>query len=215
MICNFTHFSIALLWFLPVFSSAQTEPMDLSLEQSLTLLRSENKSLRIAGKEVELAKNEHQKLNAFWYPTISAAGAYVHMSNPIEVRQSLNQFTDPAKEYVHSILPNDQFISSLLDKIGQNTLTLPLISQNVTSIDANLTWPIFTGGKRIYAGKIGKKLVSVAEVNREPTGFADRKLFWLTSRPAGCRGQDGNLQLPENPLRPGFEVRATRDDQPG
>ena len=88
MICNFTHFSIALLWFLPVFSSAQTEPMDLSLEQSLTLLRSENKSLRIAGKEVELAKNEHQKLNAFWYPTISAAGAYVHMSNPIEVRQS-------------------------------------------------------------------------------------------------------------------------------
>ena len=167
MICNFTHFSIALLWFLPAFSSAQTEPMDLSLEQSLTLLRSENKSLRIAGKEVELAKNEHQKLNAFWYPTISAAGAYVHMSNPIEVRQSLNQFTDPAKEYVHSILPNDQFISSLLDKIGQNTLTLPLISQNVTSIDANLTWPIFTGGKRIYAGKIGKKLVSVAEVNRE------------------------------------------------
>ena len=43
MICNFTHFSIALLWFLPAFSSAQTEPMDLSLEQSLTLLRSENK----------------------------------------------------------------------------------------------------------------------------------------------------------------------------
>lgn len=79
MICNFTHFSIALLWFLPAFSSAQTEPMDLSLEQSLTLLRSENKSLRIAGKEVELAKNEHQKLNAFWYPTISAASlcAYV------------------------------------------------------------------------------------------------------------------------------------------
>ena len=177
MICNFTHFSIALLWFLPAFSSAQTEPMDLSLEQSLTLLRSENKSLRIAGKEVELAKNEHQKLNAFWYPTISAAGAYVHMSNPIEVRQSLNQFTDPAKEYVHSILPNDQFISSLLDKIGQNTLTLPLISQNVTSIDANLTWPIFTCGKRIYAGKIGKKLVSVAEVNREQVSANQQALL--------------------------------------
>ena len=85
MIYNFTHFSIALLWLLPAFAFAQTEEMDLSLEQSLTLLQSENKSLRIAGKEVELAKNEHQKLNAFWYPTISAAGAYVHMSNPVEV----------------------------------------------------------------------------------------------------------------------------------
>ena len=177
MIYNFTHFSIALLWLLPAFVSAQTEPMDLSLEQSLTLLQSENRSLKIAGKEVELAKNEHQKLNAFWYPTISAAGAYVHMSNPVEVRQSLNQFTDPAKEYVHSILPNDQFISSLLDKIGQNTLTLPLISQNVTSIDANLTWPIFTGGKRIYASKIGKKLVSVAEVNREQVSANQQALL--------------------------------------
>ena len=177
MIYNFTHFSIALLWLLPAFVSAQTEPMDLSLEQSLTLLQSENRSLKIAGKEVELAKNEHQKLNAFWYPTISAAGAYVHMSNPVEVRQSLNQFTDPAKEYVPSILPNDQFISSLLDKIGQNTLTLPLISQNVTSIDANLTWPIFTGGKRIYASKIGKKLVSVAEVNREQVSANQQALL--------------------------------------
>lgn len=177
MIYNFTHFSIALLWLLPAFASAQTEAMDLSLEQSLTLLQSENKSLRIAGKEVELAKNEHQKLNAFWYPTISAAGAYVHMSNPVEVHQSLNQFTDPVKEYVHSILPNDQFISSLLDKIGQNTLTLPLISQNVTSIDANLTWPIFTGGKRIYASKIGKKLVSVAEVNREQVSANQQALL--------------------------------------
>ena len=177
MMYNFTHFSIALLWLLPAFASGQTETMDLSLEQSLTLLQSENKSLRIAGKEVELAKNEQQKLNAFWYPTISAAGAYVHMSNPVEVRQSLNQFTDPAKEYVQSILPNDQFISSLLDKIGQNTLTLPLISQNVTTIDANLTWPLFTGGKRIYAGKIGKTLVSVAEVNREQVSANQQALL--------------------------------------
>lgn len=167
MIYNLTHFSILLLSLLPAFAAAQTETIDLSLEQSLTLLQSENKSLKIAGKEVELAKNEHQKLNSFWYPNISAAGAFVHMSNPIEVRQPLSQLTDPAKEYIHSILPNDQFISSFLDKIGQNTLTLPLVSQNITTIDANLTWPLFTGGKRIYAGKIGKQLVSVAEVNRE------------------------------------------------
>ena len=103
MICNFTHFSIALLWFLPAFSSAQTEPMDLSLEQSLTLLRSENKSLRIAGKEVELAKNEHQKLNAFWYPTISAAGAYVHMSNPID--QMCCNICNPFSLLLYIIIP--------------------------------------------------------------------------------------------------------------
>ena len=89
------------------------------------------------------------------------------MSNPVEVRQPLDQFTDPAKDFVHSILPDDQFISSILDKIGQNTLTLPLISQNITSIDASVTWPVFTGGKRIFANKIGKTMVGIAEVNRE------------------------------------------------
>ena len=174
MIYNFTHFGIVLLSLLPAFASAQTETVELSLEQSLTLLQSGNRSLKIAGKEVEMAKNEHQKLNAFWYPSVSASGAYVHMSNPVEVRQPLNQFTDPAKEYIHSIIPDDQLISSLLDKIGQSTLTLPLISQNITSIDASLTWPIFTGGKRIYASKIGKTLVSVAEVNREQVGATEQ-----------------------------------------
>lgn len=177
MICNFTHVGIALLSLFPFFVSAQTETMELSLEESLSLLREGNKSLKIAGKEVELAKNEHQKLNAFWYPNISAAGAFVHMSNPVEVRQPLDQFTDPAKDFVHSIFPDDQFISSVLDKIGQNTLTFPLVSQNLTTIDANLKWPIFTGGKRIFASRIGRTMVSVAEVNRDQVSASQQALL--------------------------------------
>lgn len=167
MINNLTHFSIGLLFLFPAITSAQTETIDLTLEQSMELLQKGNRSIRMAGKEVELAKNEHQKLNSFWYPSVGAAGALKHMSNPIEVKQPLNQFTDPAKDFVHSIIPDDQFISSILDKIGQNSLTLPLISQNITSIDANVTWPLFTGGKRIFASKIGKTMVGIAEVNRE------------------------------------------------
>lgn len=167
MINNLTHFSIGLLFLFPAFSFAQTETVHLSLEQSMELLQKGNRSIRMAGKEVELARNEHQKMNSFWYPSVGAAGAFVHMSNPVEVRQPLDQFTGPAKDFVHTILPDDQFISSILDKIGQNTLTLPLISQNITSIDATVSWPLFTGGKRIYANKIGKTMVNIAEVNRE------------------------------------------------
>lgn len=177
MINNLTHFSIGLLCLFPAFAFAQTETVDLSLEQSMELLRKENRSIKIAGKEVELARNEHQKLNSFWYPSVSAAGAFVHMSNPVEVRQQLDQFTGPAKDFVHSIIPDDQFISSILDKIGQNTLTLPLISQNITSIDANITWPLFTGGKRVYAGKIGKTMVDIAEVNREQVDANQQSLL--------------------------------------
>lgn len=185
MINNLTRFGFGLLFLLPVIASAQTETVDLSLEQSMELLQKENRSLKIAGKEVELARNEHQKLNAFWYPNVSAAGAFVHMSNPVEVRQPLNEFTDPAKDFVHSILPDDQFISAILDKIGQNTLTFPLVSQNLTTVDANVTWPLFTGGKRIYANQIGKTMVSIAEVNREQVGASQQAL--LVERYFGLR----------------------------
>lgn len=138
----------------------------MSLEQSLKMLHEGNRSLQIAGKEVEMAESEHRRTSSFWYPMLNVTGAYVHMSNPIEVKQPLNQFTDPAKDFIHSVLPDDQLISSILDKIGSYSLRFPLAPQNVSTIDANLTWPIFAGGKRIYAGRITRSMVSIAEENR-------------------------------------------------
>lgn len=177
MIGNITAYGLFFLALFPSVLFAQGERMELSLEQSMELLHRENKSLKIAGKEVEWAKSEHQKLNSFWYPSVSAAGAFVHMSNPVEVKQPLDKFTDPAKEYVHSILPDDQLIAGILDKIGRNTLTFPLVSQNLTTIDANVTWPVFTGGKRIYAGKIGKAMVGIAEVGQNQVEATQQALL--------------------------------------
>lgn len=145
---------------------AQDNTVELSLEQSADRLRSRNKSLQIADKSVEWAKSEHQRLNAFWYPNLSAAGAYVHMSNKIEVKEPLNQFTDPVKDFVHSVLPDDQIISAILDKVGSYSLHFPLMPRNLTTIDANLTWPVFTGGKRIFASRIGKTMVGIAETDK-------------------------------------------------
>lgn len=177
MMHSLTYIGVALLVTIPCFSSAQTQKLDLTLEQSLELLQNENKSIKIAGKEIELAKNEHGKLNSFWYPNINATGAFVHMSNRIEVRQSMSQFTDPASKFIHSILPDDQIITGILEKIGQSTLAFPLTKQNITSIDANVVWPLFTGGKRWYANKIGKLLVDVAEVNKSQVGATQQALL--------------------------------------
>lgn len=85
------------------------------------------------------------------------------------MKEPLKQFTDPAKDFVHSILPDDRFISSILDNIGTHTLTFPLLQRNLTTIDANITWPVFTGGKRVFATKIGNRMVDFAQVDREET----------------------------------------------
>ncbi|MGL4331657.1 MAG: TolC family protein [Bacteroidales bacterium] len=146
----------------------QEASVPLTFDQSLELLQENNKSIQIAKKEVDIARSEHQRLNSFWYPNISAAGTYMHMSNKIEVKEPLNQLTDPVKELVQSHFPGTeitQIISGLLDKVGAYNLSFPLAPQNVATIDANLMWPIFTGGKRIYGNKIGKSMVSIAQLN--------------------------------------------------
>lgn len=177
MVSNIVSYGIALLSFIPIPLFAQNEKIDLSLEQSERLLRKENKSLQIAGKGIELARNEHQKLNSFWFPSVNTAGAFVHMSNPVEVRQSVSKLTDPAIDFVKTYIPDNDLIVSALEKLGQNTLSLPLISQNLTSIDANVIWPLFTGGKRLFANEIGKRMVDIAEVNRNQVEAAQQSLL--------------------------------------
>ena len=139
------------LWAL-CFSVIQTNAQTpLSFEESLHLLNQGNQSLKIADKGIEIAKAERDKLNAFWYPTLQSTGAFVHMSEKIEVKQPLSQFTDPAKDFVHSIIPDDQIISSILDKIGANTLVFPLTPRNLTTVDLSAEWVLFSGGKRSLA----------------------------------------------------------------
>lgn len=154
---------------LPAGLRAQSGELSLTLEESAALMNKGNRTLQIADKAVGVARAEREKLNAFWYPMLNASGAYVHLSNKIEVKEPLKQFTDPAKDFVHSIIPDDKFISSILDNIGAHTLTFPLLQRNLTTIDANLTWPIFTGGKRIFASKIGGRMVDLAKVSKEET----------------------------------------------
>ena len=58
---NIVSYSILLLYLLPCASWSQGNDVDLSLEQSLDLLHKENKSLKIAGKEVEWARASKAK----------------------------------------------------------------------------------------------------------------------------------------------------------
>lgn len=145
--------------------SGQDKNLPISYEESLELLKEHNKGIQIARKEVDIAKSEHGRINSFWYPNISATGAYMHMSNKIEVKEPLSTVTNPAKDFIHSIIPDDQLISAILDKIGSYSLTFPLMNQDLTSIDANVVWPLFTGGKRLFANKIGKSMVEIARYN--------------------------------------------------
>lgn len=153
------------------------ERQRLSFEQAINLLQENSQSLKIADKEIEIAKNERDKLNAFWYPSIQSTGAYVHLSQKIEVRQPLSGITDPAKDFIDHFLPNNEIINGILDKIGSYTLAFPLAPTNVTSIDLNAEWLIFSGGKRFHAAKIGRRLIDIAHENKAQVNAKQQSLL--------------------------------------
>ena len=153
----------------PLALQAQTERYALTLQDASERMMNNNPTVRIANKAIDMARGERQKLNAFWYPMLNTSGMIVHLSNRVEVKQPLDTYTNPAKEFVQSIIPNDQLITSILDQVGNYTLSVPILQRNLTTLDANLTWPVFTGGKRVYASQIGKRMVDIAEVGKEET----------------------------------------------
>jgi len=160
---------ILLLVCFPIWLHAQTGKRPLTLKEASELMNDRNPAMQIADKAVEIARGERQKMNAFWYPMLNTSGMYVHLSNKVEVKQPLHTYTEPAKEFVHSIFPNEQIISSILDQVGNYTLSVPIFQRNLTMLDANLSWPIFTGGRRVYATRIGKRMVDLAKVGKSET----------------------------------------------
>ena len=141
---------LAILCF-PLSLQAQKGKHFLTLQEAAELMKRNNPTLQMADKAVGIARGERQKLNAFWYPMLNASGMVVHLSNKVEVKQPLNTYTEPTKEWIQSIIPGEQAISSILNQVGNYTLSVPLLQRNLTTIDATISWPVFTGGKRMYA----------------------------------------------------------------
>ena len=159
---------LAILCF-PLSLHAQKGKHSLTLQEAAEWMNRNNPAIQMAEKAVDIARGERQRLNAFWYPMLNTSGMYVHLSNKVEVQQPLNAYTEPAKEFVQAILPNDDLITSILNQVGNYTLSVPLLQRNLTTIDANISWPVFTGGKRMYASRIGNRMVDIAEVGKEET----------------------------------------------
>ena len=159
---------LAILCF-PLSLQAQKGKHFLTLQEAAELMNRNNPTLQMADKAVDIARGERQKLNAFWYPMLNASGMVVHLSNKVEVKQPLNTYTEPAKEFIQSVIPGEEFITSILNQAGKYTLSFPLLQQNLTSIDATISWAVFTGGKRMYATRIGNRMVDMAQVGQAET----------------------------------------------
>lgn len=160
-----------------VASPLRSQHLVLSFSEAEAHMLASNEALKVAEAGVSIAKYEQGKARAWWWPQLQASGMYAHLSERVEVRQPLSRFTDPAKAYVQSILPSETLVTGLLDRVGEYTFTFPLLPQDITSIGLTAEWVAFSGGKRLYADRVARRLVDVAEMNRQKVTAAERVLL--------------------------------------
>ena len=82
-------------------------------EAKSRMLRTSN-VLKVADAGMQIARKEQRRAAAWWWPQIQVEGMYAHLSEEVEVRQPLSQFTDPAKAYIQSIYPSEELVSGLM-----------------------------------------------------------------------------------------------------
>ena len=152
-------FIIALQLFLNLDAKAQNN-LQLSIEKAIYQYNATGNAIEIADKGIEIAKGEKARLNSTWYPFLNASGTYINMSEKIEVNESLEELAGPVVE----IFPQLEQILSLL---GPASISFPLLDNNIAAIDGTIMWALFTGGKRIFANRIGKSLVNTASLQKE------------------------------------------------
>ena len=153
------------------------QDIELSIDESRDLMVQHSASLKAADAEVQMARRERQRVNALWWPHLQAEGAYMHLSERVEVRQPLSYYTDPIKADVQRIVPGEELVTGLLDRVGDYTFTFPLLPQDIASVGLTAEWVAFSGGKRIYADRVAQRLVDVAQIGSERVASAEQVLL--------------------------------------
>ena len=149
------------------------QQVNYSFAEARDRMERHNAALKVAGAEVQIARRGQQRVQALWWPQLQADGMYAHLSERVEVRQPLSYYTDPLKEDVQRIVPGEQLVTGLLDRVGEYTLTFPLLPQDVASVGLMAEWVAFSGGKRIFADRVARRLTDVAEVSSSRIGAAE------------------------------------------
>ena len=162
---------MAALWLLaaPLLAPLQlaAQPDTLSLEDAAAILMGSNNAIKSASTAAEVARAQKRQLNSAWYPNVSVAGGYFHFSNEISVEADLGGAAQDLAQGLVQMIPQIEMLlpqlQQIVSSIAGKPLSLPVIKQDIATIDAVAIWPLITGGKRIYASKIGRGLEATAQ----------------------------------------------------
>lgn len=161
MLKSFRFFILFVIFFGNVHSQGIT------FSESMARVYDASQSILIAEKQSERASVLRKEINAMWYPTLTATGSYTYMSNDIEVRQEYTSLLTPFNSFFDKNFITQELGNIIYNFLGDKTFTVKIQDQNWATADLVLLYPIFMGGKRLYAQAIGKELENIGVLGEE------------------------------------------------
>ncbi|WP_372744493.1 TolC family protein [Lutibacter sp.] len=137
--------------FITTFVNAQ----ELTLKQAYDLMLSKNGEAKASSFEVKAMEEEHKATKGLRLPTVSVSGTYMHLDDDIKV--DLNN----ERDMVGSLLG----ISDASVVLGDWNLTLQ--EKNLGFASADISMPIFAGGKINAANKASEIKLGLTETKHQ------------------------------------------------
>ena len=155
---------IIYLIFLLCVGLPQTKSQGISFATSLQEVYTNSNMLKISEKEAENYELVKKSINSSWMPSITLLGGYTWMSNEISVSQEYKSLLTPFNEYFDKNIITQEIGNLIYNFLGNKSFTVPIIDNQWATLDISLTYPIFTGGKRLLASKIGNEIKNVGKL---------------------------------------------------
>ena len=156
-------------------------PCTLSLEDAAAILKTSNNAIKRAATGTEVARAQKRQLNSTWYPNVSVAGGYFHFSNEISVEADLASAAQELAQGLTQMVPQLEMLlpqlQQIVSAISGKPLSLPILKQDIATVDAVALWPLITGGKRVFATRIGRELEATAQQMERLTENAQMALM--------------------------------------
>ncbi|SDY03458.1 Outer membrane protein TolC [Lutibacter oricola] len=123
---------------------------ELTLQDAYSLMLSKNGNLNASQQEVNSKKEEQKAMKGLKYPSLSISGMYAHLENDIGF--DLNE----ERTMVSGLL-------GLPDPSLLGDWNFTVLDQNLGFATADISWPIFAGGKINAANKASKIKLELSE----------------------------------------------------
>lgn len=153
-----------------IYTLSAHSPCDtlrLSLSDALAMAEQNNRAIEVAEQGVRMARQDMHLLRSAWWPTITLTGEALHTTTPIELKRSIDELSDGLLGEFAQLIEGNPLLEEILTSVADATVGVELAPRNIASVGAEVVWPLFSGGKRIAASRIGSLGVELATTAQE------------------------------------------------